>query len=81
MRNIRYNTTTAKEYFARFICAGYTCLQAQHFKGSFYKGRVSNSTQLNRTDYRKFYPCLLILLRTARIQTLIAAERVVAAAT
>ena len=40
----------------------------------FTKGRVSNSTQLNRTDYRKFYPCLLILLRTARIQTLISSE-------
>ena len=63
-----------QDYFVRFICRGYTCLQAQHFKGSFYKGRVSNSTQLNRTDYRKFYPCLLILLRTARIQTLISSE-------
>ena len=26
-----------QDYFVRFICRGYTCLQAQHFKGSFYK--------------------------------------------
>ena len=72
-------TSGIKQQLQRLFCAIYMCRvyvssQALHFKGSFYKGRVSYSTQLNRTDYRKFYPCLLILLRTARIQTLISSE-------